>query len=238
MKRINLLPPEARVKASRERGFLYAILILAAVVVALFFGYSWQNGIANSKQADLDQVSSMLSTTQQKAQALRPYASIQTERTAMTETAKSIYEARVPWSTVLQEISLVIPENVRLDSLTCTVPTTMQAGGSATTTTPAASGTAAAADVTFTGTTYTHKDVAEFMTRLGLIPQLKDIKLTSSSFGTDSSSGSTSSSTTSTPGATPSPSASIAVVTFTITAALRPYTTAPPTTVLAQSGAQ
>ena len=35
-------------------------------------------------------------------------------------------------------------------------------------------------DVTFAGTTYTHKDVAEFMTRLGLIPQLTNIQLASS----------------------------------------------------------
>ena len=35
MKRINLLPPEARVKASRERGLIYAVLLLVAVVVVL-----------------------------------------------------------------------------------------------------------------------------------------------------------------------------------------------------------
>ena len=39
---------------------------------------------------------------------------------------------------------------------------------------------AATPDVTFTGTTYTHKDVAEFMTRLGLIPQLSNVRLASS----------------------------------------------------------
>ena len=44
MKRIDLLPPEQRVKASRERGLLWAILILVAVVVALGMVYMWQKG--------------------------------------------------------------------------------------------------------------------------------------------------------------------------------------------------
>ena len=35
----------------------------------------------------------------------------------MTETAKGIYQSSVPFSILLQELSLVIPENVRLQSL-------------------------------------------------------------------------------------------------------------------------
>ena len=71
-------------------------------------------------------------------------------------------------------------------------------------------------DVTFTGQTEKHRDVAEFMTRLGLIPQLMNITLTTS---TDSSS--TASTTTTT-----------TFKQFTVTAQLRPYTTQPPTTTL------
>ena len=39
MKRINLLPQEERVKASRERGLIWPILILVAVVVVLGLVY-------------------------------------------------------------------------------------------------------------------------------------------------------------------------------------------------------
>jgi hypothetical protein len=73
--------------------------------------------------------------------------------------------------------------------------------------------------VTFTGTTYTHQDVAEFMTRLGLIPQLKNIQLGSSTGAEAATTGTTGGSTQST-------------VTFTVTARLRPYTTPPPTTAI------
>jgi Tfp pilus assembly protein PilN len=216
MKRMNLLPPEARAKASRERGLLYAILVLVAVVVVLGLVYVQQNGQVNDKQGQLDQLNAEVRTVQAQAAALKPYADIQAARTAMTTTAQSIYAARVPWSTVLEEVSLVIPENVRLQSLACTVPAAMLPGAA-----PAAAGAAVAAstDVTFTGTTYTHKDVAEFMTRLGLIPQLSNIQLTTSTGSTT---------TTAAP----------ATVTFTVTASLRPYLTKPPLTVLQAGGTQ
>ncbi len=116
MKRIDLLPPEQRVKASRERGLLWAILILVAVVVALGLVYVWQNGQVSDKQAELDQLTAQTTAVQQQALALAPYAVIQTTRTDMTQTARGIYDSRVPWATILQAISLVIPENVRLQS--------------------------------------------------------------------------------------------------------------------------
>ena len=219
MKRINLVPPEQRAKASRERGLLWAILILVAVVVALGLVYVWQNGQVNDKQAELDGLTAEVAVEQQKAQALAPYAAIQTTRTNMTQTATGIYDSRVPWSTILQEVSLVIPENVRLQSLKGTVPVTMLPGPAV----PPAADTAAAVtpDITFTGTTYTHKDVAEFMTRLGLIPQLSNIQLASST-------GAAAPETTGT-AATPT-------VTFIVTATLRPYLTPPPATVIQGAG--
>lgn len=224
MKRIDLLPPEQRVKASRERGLLWAILILVAIVVALGLVYVWQSGQVTDKQAEFDSLTAETAAVQQQALALRPYAEIQTTRTAMTQAAKGIYDSRVPWSTILQEVSLVIPENVRLQSLSGTVPATMLPGPAVP---PAAAGAVAAAttDLTFTGTSYTHKDVAEFMTRLGLIPQLSNVQLASSA-------GAAATGATGTTGTAVTPT-----VTFTVTASLRPYLTPPPATVI-QGAAQ
>jgi Tfp pilus assembly protein PilN len=221
MKRIDLLPPEQRVKASRERGLLWAILILVAIVVALGLVYVGQNSQVTDKQAELDGLTAQTAAVQQQALALRPYAEIQTTRTAMTQTAKGIYDSRVPWSTILQEISLVIPENVRLQSLSGTVPVTMLPGSAV----PPAPSAAATADLTFTGTSYTHEDVAEFMTRLGLIPQLSNVQLASST-GAAATGATDTTATAVTP-----------TVTFTVTASLRPYLTPPPATVI-QGAAQ
>ena len=212
MKRINLLPQEERVKASRERGLIWAILILVAVVVVLGLVYVKERSDVSAKQDELASIQAETATVQAQIAALSPYAALQAQRTAMTDTAKGIYESSVPFSILLQELSLVIPENVRLQTLTATVPPAMLPGAAA------AEGAAAAgtADVTFTGQTEKHRDVAEFMTRLGLIPQLMGITLATS---TDTSAGASATSTYN-------------YKQFTVTARLRPYTTAPPTTQL------
>jgi Tfp pilus assembly protein PilN len=215
MKRINLLPQEERVKAARERGLIWAILILVAVVVVLGLVYVKYNRDVGAKQDELAAIQAETAVVQAKIVELSPYAALQAQRTAMTETAKGIYESSVPFSILLQELSLVIPENVRLQTLTATVPPSMLPGAPA----PAVGSTST--DVTFTGQTENHRDVAEFMTRLGLIPQLEDITL-SNSTGTAATSSTTTAGSAST----------VTYTSFTVTAALRRYATQPPTTTL------
>jgi Tfp pilus assembly protein PilN len=212
LKRINLLPPEDRAKARRERGLTYVIIALVALLAVLGLVYLWQNNKVGDKEAERDRIEADIAAVQQQAAALAQYEVLQTKRTEMTTTAKAIDDARVPWSTVFEEISLVIPENVRLQSLTCTVPAAMLPGAAA----AEVVGGEMAADITFTGQTYQHKDVAEFMTRLGLIPQLTNIQLSSS---TQAAATTTTTSTT-----------TQQLTTFTVTASLRRYLTPPPTT--------
>ena len=70
---------------------------MVAIVVALGLVYVWQNSQVSDKQAQVDQLTAETAVVQQQAAALAPYAAIQTERTAMTQTAKGIYDSRVPW---------------------------------------------------------------------------------------------------------------------------------------------
>jgi Tfp pilus assembly protein PilN len=235
MKRINLLPPEHRARASRERGLMYIIVAVVALVAVLGLVYYQQHSQVATKQAQLMQLQAQTAALTTQAAALQPYAQIEQMRSSLTQTTQSIYGSRVYWSTVFEEISLVIPDNVRLNTLNCTVPTTMLPGGTTSTASSTTSGTGTA-DVTFTGVTYTPDDVASFMTRLGLIPQLANVQLVSS---TQSSSSQASTSTSSSTTASPSPTAAATVTwQFTVTAQLRSYLTAPPTTTLQQGAAQ
>ncbi|HOT23204.1 MAG TPA: PilN domain-containing protein [Thermoleophilia bacterium] len=212
-KRINLLPPEERAKARRERGLTWTIVALLVLAAVLGMVYFWENAKVSDKESERDQLEADIAAVQVQMAELQPYKALQTKRTEMTKTAKALDDARVPWSTIFEEISLVIPENVRLQSLTCTVPAAMLPGGAAETATGEL-----AADVTFTGQTYQHKDVAEFMTRLGLIPQLTNIQLASSTTAAAATGTTTTTATTQ------------ELTTFTVTASLRRYVTAPPTT--------
>ncbi len=213
MKRINLLPKEAQAKASRERGLFYTLLLLVAVVLAMGMVYVQQSTAVNDKEQELEGLQSQTAALQLQIAALQPYQELQTQRMQMTEAATAIYDSRVAWSNFLEQLSLVMPDNVSLTTLNCAVPAPMLPGDVATD----VAATGATTDITFVGQAWTHDDVAEFMTRLGLIPQIQNILLTTSS-GPAQNTAETG--TASTPG------------TFTVTAELRPFLTAPPTTAL------
>jgi Tfp pilus assembly protein PilN len=177
MKRINLLPPEQRAKAARELGVLYALVGLLLLVVVLGVIYVWQNGRISEKQARVTALQAEVQQAQIQAVALQPYETLQSQRTSMADTAKQIYDSRVIWSSILQEISLVIPDSVQLTAISAAVPPNMLAGGQLVS---GPGGTASTVDITFTGNAFSHSDVAEFMTRLGLLPQIDNIKLINS----------------------------------------------------------
>lgn len=213
MKRINLLPKEAQAKASRERGLIYALLLIVAVVLAMGMVYVQQSTAVSDKEEELAGLQSQTAALQLQIAALQPYQELQTQRMQMTEAATAIYDSRVAWSNFLEQLSLVMPDNVSLTTLNCAVPLPMLPGDSS----ADVAATATTTDITFVGEAWTHDDVAEFMTRLGLIPQIQNILLTTSSGPAESAA---ETGTVSTPG------------TFTVTAELRPYLTAPPTTAL------
>ena len=131
MKRINLLPPEQSVKASRERGLMYVVVFLVAVVVVLGLVYFQQRNQVSGKQDELAGLQAQTAAVQAQAAALQPYAQIEAARTAMTDTTKGIYSSRVYWSTIFEQVSLVIPDNVRLTTMNCVVPPAMLPGATA-----------------------------------------------------------------------------------------------------------
>ena len=220
MKRINLLPPGEKDKASREQGLAYALLGLVVLVVALGAVYLMLNRQVATKQDQVNGLQAQIQQVDSQVQALKWAQVLQSQRASMMTTATQIYAARVDWSNILEELSLVIPDQVVLTDLTGQVPAAMQptVGGSGSTT--GATQTTTGPDLTLSGKADTHVSVASFMTRLGLLPQLTDVQLVSS---TESSNGN--------------------YVEFQITAHLRPFTQQPPvaqpaTTMTSAGGAQ
>lgn len=182
---------------------MYAFLALILVLGALGGLYVLEKSKASGREADLAALQQDITKVNTQVQQLTPYQSMQSQRTAMVTAAQEIFDSRVTWSSICEEISLVIPENVRLTAFSTTVPATMLAGS-------ALSGVASVggtSDLAFEGETYSHKDVADFMTRLGLMPQITDIRLVSAEKSTADGR---------------------EIVTFQITANLRPFQQAAP----------
>jgi len=203
MTRINLLPPEHRAKASREQGILLVVLGLVAVVLVLGAVYFLTLQKVNSKQEDVDVAQAQIDQVNQQIEELKPYEAIETQKVSMAETVKGLYDSRVLWSAILEEISLVIPDTVDLTQMSCTVPSNMLAGS------VNASGATEAQGIMFSGQAGTFRDVGEFMTRLGLLPQVMNPRLLSAT------------ASTATAGQEP-------FVTFQVQVVLRPFVDPPP----------
>jgi Tfp pilus assembly protein PilN len=111
-------------------------------------------------------------------------------------------KTRVPWDNVLRQISLVVPDDVTLQTLTLTAPV-------------AADATAVAAQknpgVTIAGSSYSQDGVARLLARLGVVPALTHVQLETSGIQTSTTGGDSS---TDGSGA----AAGAGIVTFTITA--------------------
>jgi Tfp pilus assembly protein PilN len=225
MQRINLLPPEERRKASRERGLMYALLFLIFVVAVLGVLYVFENQRVSTRNQEVATQQVQLDAINAEVAKLKPFEALQSQRASMNAAASTIVDSRVIWSSIFEEVSLLIPDAVRLNSLTAAVPPNMLAGAAAG---GAASG---AADITFAGQAASHKDVADFMTRLGLMPQIMNIQLVSAAKGAAAASSGTGSA-----------AAAPSLVAFQITAQLRPFETSPsaaaaaPTTTIPASG--
>jgi len=209
MTRINLLPPEERSRAAREQGLLLAIIGLVLLVVALGAVYFMSFRQVNAKQAQINDVAAQIDVANVQLAQLKPYQTMQIQRQAMNLTAAQILNSRVIMSNILEEVSLLLPSGVSLQSMTLTVPAYMTAGSTAATAAGATS--APGTDLSMSGTAdassvYTANNlVATTLTQLGLMPQIMNIKLTSA---------------VATGGSVP--------VNFTITANLRPFATTPP----------
>jgi Tfp pilus assembly protein PilN len=112
---------------------------------------------------------------------------------------------RIAWDRVLREVSLVVPSDVTLLSLTMTAPSTTVAP---------VPGAAATQGFVIQGTAFSYDSVARLLSRLALVPDLSNVTLTSTGSGAA-------------PGSSASSGASASGVQFNITATVKGAPVAP-----------
>jgi Tfp pilus assembly protein PilN len=113
---------------------------------------------------------------------------------------------RIAWDRVLREVSLVVPSDVTLLSLTMSAPTAASAA--------ATPGGATAQGFVIQGTAFSYDSVARLLSRLALVPDLSNVTLTSTGSGAA-------------PGSSGSSAAPTTGVQFNITAAVKGAPVAP-----------
>jgi Tfp pilus assembly protein PilN len=162
MRAVNLLPKDAtqRKKLVTQQNLPQVVGAGLGIVVTGALALSFMNASGNVKaaQAQLDEAKTQLQATPKPAEPEPvPNAQLVGEQSARVTAVSTAIGARMAWDRLLREFSLVLPDDVWIDSLG------LNDGG-----------------LTISGQTYSHDSVARLLSRLVLIPELTNVTLGSS----------------------------------------------------------
>ena len=173
MRAVNLLPRDDKRQRGAARrndplliGGVTGAVLVTAIIAAWFLTAS--GGVAKNQER-LDAVTSELAATPVPAPNAPDSSQLEQEKSARVTALSSALGGRLAWDRVLREVSLVLPDDVWLTSLSA------QAPGAA-----AVAGTPPAAAFAINGKTYSHDGVARLLARLALVPHLSGVQLQSS----------------------------------------------------------
>jgi Tfp pilus assembly protein PilN len=182
MRAFNLLPrEEARVSTEEKQSPLPHILIaLAAVLVlaSLAAFYLMAGADVTKKNGQVEDLRAELAGYQVSKQqpAKDRSAALAAERVSRTAALGKALTGRLAWDRVLRELALVIPSDVTLASIQATSPGAVSVQQDA---------SAAPVNFKLSGSTKSQASVAEFLSRLSVIPELTNVSLETAAQGTD-----------------------------------------------------
>jgi Tfp pilus assembly protein PilN len=178
MRAVNLIPREEG-RTRRQPGAVSLTAVLGAVLLtAVLSGWFLMasSGVSD-RQGELDGLRAELAAIPPPAPTSAPQTSLVAEKDARLTLLGKALGARIAWDRVLREVSLVIPEDVWLETMNTNGPDPGVA--------PAPGQPAPTGGFSITGYTYSHDGVARLLARLAVIPHLENVKLGSSVLDTD-----------------------------------------------------
>ena len=186
MKAVNLLP-----KDDRRRGGPSIPPALAAtgiggftvVMAALALLFVSAHGTVSSRRLELEQKKEELAAIPVPAQnQLAQQDALVADKKARVSALNAALSRRVAWDRVLREFALVLPDDVWLENLTASSPTSATTTTATLATPSSNTGSLAAGEQGFTieGYTYSHDAVARLLSRLAVIPDLEQVQLVTS----------------------------------------------------------
>jgi Tfp pilus assembly protein PilN len=173
MRAVNLLPVEDRGGRRRPPAAPLAVagvgVLLASVLAAGFFSAS---GKVDEREQELTAVERQLAAARRAAKPSKPAArrGRATERDQRLTALNDALAKRLAWDRVLRDVSLVLPDDVWLSSLSADAAEPTEASSEPPT-------AAVGRTLTFTGFTYSQEGVARLLRRLGLSRELGNVRL-------------------------------------------------------------
>jgi Tfp pilus assembly protein PilN len=183
MRAVNLLPrdDQSRGKKPQNVPALIATALIVLVTGLIGITYLSAKSSAQAKQSEVDGAKAelaMLPSVSEIEAKNAPRQKLRGEHDARVSALSSALTRRTAWDRILREISLVLPDDVWLRSMSATSPT--PANGPGKTATPLGLPPTL---MTIEGSTYSHDAVARLITRLAVIPDLTNVWLTRSELG-------------------------------------------------------
>jgi Fimbrial assembly protein (PilN) len=178
MRAVNLLPRDEG-RARRQPGAVLLTAVLGSVLLtAVLCGWFMMasSGVSD-KQAQLDGAKAELLAIPPPEPPDTSQSTLVAEKDARLTVLGAALGNRIAWDRVLREVSLVLPDDVWLETMSTNGPDPAAAAA------PPPPGQTAPAPVgafSITGYTYSHDGVARLLARLSVIPHLEDVKLGSS----------------------------------------------------------
>jgi Tfp pilus assembly protein PilN len=185
MRAVNLLPRQQVEQASSAPTNVVAVVAAAGgalVVVLLSAGFLLANRSVDRQRHALADAKAQLAAT--PASTIAPKTAAQrmallSDRERRALALASALGKRVAWDRVLRRITLVLPDDVWLTSLDGNTPLTPTVTTAPPTTTPTSIPSASTA-LKLAGYTYSQDGVARLLSRLAVVPDLKNVQLQTS----------------------------------------------------------
>jgi Tfp pilus assembly protein PilN len=166
MRAVNLLPRDIQRSGLRPTAPLLTGVIGAVVVTAvLCIGFLMQSAKVADKRSQLDAARAELALVPPPAPLQASGTDLLAGEEALRVTAlQGALAGRVAWDRLLREVSLILPKDVWLTSLSLTTPVPGPLG----------------ANFQIAGNAYSHEGVARLLSRIALIPDLTNVVLVNS----------------------------------------------------------
>ena len=182
MKAVNLLPKDDRRGGPAIPPALAATAIggFTVVFAALALLFVSAHGSVKSRNLELEQKKQELAVIPVPAQSqLAQQDALVSDKKARVTALNAALSRRIAWDRVLREFALVLPDDVWLQTMSVTAPTSATASELVGATSTSTSGALSTAQTGFTieGYTYSHDAVARLLTRLAVIPDLQQVQL-------------------------------------------------------------
>jgi Tfp pilus assembly protein PilN len=163
--RINLLPPEIH-QRQRARRRTFAVIAIGLILLAAIGGFYFLQVLNLSRvEEDISAQQSENAALQQQINELQDVAQLQLEIDSTRQLLSTLLSDRLLWSGILRDISLVIPGEAWLDSLTGSSTDAAEVGVPPTDTTTGP-GAGLVGQISFSGFAFDHRDVALWLSRL------------------------------------------------------------------------